>query len=121
MPSERIQRAAKSDEVARNQFRPLVDELVERMLPVGARLATVNRSGLVVYQRAFERDVLAVRFHRELLQVGGKALDVLLVWQLRNGLRAEKIFVPDPEQAHQHRQIALERRRAKMLVDRVEA
>src|ERR1039458_3544305 len=100
MASERIERPAETDEVARDQFRPLVDELVERMLAVGAGLAPVNRSRLIIDGRAFERDVLAVGFHRQLLEIGGKALEVLLVRQYRDGLRTEEIVVPDSEQAH---------------------
>src|SRR5207244_2347259 len=102
MAPETIQGPAETDEVARNNFRALMDELIERMLAVGAGLAPINRPGLIVDWRALERDVLAIRFHRELLQIGGKALQVLLVRQHRDGLRAEKVVVPDSEQAHQN-------------------
>src|ERR1035437_8853871 len=95
MASERIQRPAETDEVAWDKLRSLVDELVEGMLAVGAGLAPVNRSRLIIDGSAFERDVLAVRFHRQLLEIGGKALEVLLVRQHRDGLRAEEIVVPD--------------------------
>ena len=63
----------------------------------------------------------ASRSHRELLQVGGKSFQVLIVGQHRDRLRAEKIVVPDREQTHQHRQIMLERRDAEMLVHLIEA
>src|SRR5579884_2411066 len=95
MPSERIQRAAKGDEVARDEFRALVNQLIEGMLAVGARLAPENRPGLIINMPAVERDVFAVRFHRELLQVGRKALQVLLVRKDADSLRAEEIVVPD--------------------------
>jgi len=36
MAAETIQRSAETDEVARNNFRSLMDELIERMLAVGA-------------------------------------------------------------------------------------
>ena len=65
--------------------------------------------------------MLAVALHGQLLQIGRKALQVLLVGQDRDGLGAEEIVVPDGQQAHEHRQIALERRGAEMLVHLMEA
>ena len=65
--------------------------------------------------------MLAVALHRQLLQVGREALQVLLVGQHRDRLRAEEVVVPDAEQPHQHRQVALERRGAEVLVHLVEA
>ena len=91
------------------------------MLPVGARLAPENRSGLIIHDRAVERDVLAVGLHRELLQVRREALQVLFVGEHADRLRAEKVVVPDRQQTHQHGQVALEGRGAEMLVDRMEA
>ena len=67
------------------------------------------------------RDVLAVALHGQLLQVGRESLQVLLVRQHRDRLGAEEIVVPDAQQAHEHRQVALERRGAEMLVHLVEA
>ena len=65
--------------------------------------------------------MLAVALHRQLLEIGREALQILIVGQHRDGLRAEKVVVPDAEKAHEHRQVALERRGAEVLVDRVEA
>jgi hypothetical protein len=74
MVSERIQGFCEPDEIARNQLGALVDELVKRVLAVGARLAPVNRSCLVIDLHALECDVLAVALHGELLQVGRETL-----------------------------------------------
>ena len=49
MPAERIQRLRERDEVARNEPRALMDQLVERMLAVGAGFAPVDRAGGVVH------------------------------------------------------------------------
>ena len=65
--AERVQRVHEADEVAGDQLRPLVDQLVEGVLAVGPRLAPVDRPGLVVDTLPLEGDVLAVGFHRELL------------------------------------------------------
>ena len=112
---------ANADQVDRDQLRPLVDQLVEAVLAVGARLAPVDRAGLVVDVPTVERDVLAVGLHRELLQVGREALEVLLVGHHADRLGAEEVAVPDAEQPHQHRQVLLERRAAEVLVHLVEA
>ena len=53
----------KSDKVARNELGSLMYQLVEGMLPVGARLAPEDRAGVVVDRRSIERDALAVAFH----------------------------------------------------------
>ena len=68
------------------------------MLAVGARLAPVDRAGLVVDALAIERHMLAVALHRELLQIRRKALEVLLVGQHGDGRRVEEIAVPDRQQ-----------------------
>ena len=46
--ADRVERVREADEVARDQARALVDQLVEGVLPVGARLAPVDRPRLVV-------------------------------------------------------------------------
>ena len=46
--AERVQRLVEADQVARDQLRPLVDQLVEGVLAVGPRLAPVDGAGLVV-------------------------------------------------------------------------
>ena len=94
-----------ADEVDRDQLRALVDQLVEAVLAVRARLAPVHRAGLVVDPRAVEGDVLAVGLHRQLLQVGGEALQVLVVRHDADRLGAEEVHVPHGEQAHEHGQV----------------
>src|SRR5208282_4550394 len=45
VPAQWIERLGKTDEVAGNQPRSLMDQLVEGVLTVGSRLAPVNRTG----------------------------------------------------------------------------
>ena len=101
--AERVQRLAEPDEVAGNELCPLVDELVERVLAVRARLAPVDRPRLVVDRPAVQRDVLAVTLHCELLQVRREAFEILVVGHDPDRLRAEEVVVPHGEQPHQHR------------------
>src|SRR3954447_16569480 len=65
--ADRVQCLRESDEVAGDEPRPLVDELVEAVLAVGAGFAPVDRSCLVVDPPPVERDGLTVRLHRQLL------------------------------------------------------
>src|SRR5215470_7184296 len=91
------------------------------MLTVGPRLAPIDRTSLGLDRRPIDRYVLAVALHRQLLEIGREALQVLIVGQHRGGLRAEEVVVPDAEKAHEHRQVAVKRRGPEMLVYRMEA
>ena len=64
---------------------------------------------------------LAVALHLQLLEIGGKAREALVVGD--HGLRgvAEDVAVPDAEEPHQHRDVLVERRLAEVLVDVVAA
>src|SRR5215470_16559609 len=90
-----IQGVDEADEVAGDEPRPLVDELIERVLAVGPRLAPVDRPCVVVHAPAVQADVFAVRFHGQLLEIRWEALEVLLVGQHGHRLRAEEVVVPD--------------------------
>src|ERR1700738_2882544 len=107
VPSERIERLDESDKVTWDKPCPLMNQLIERVLSVGSRLAPVDGPGRVVNLGPLKRHVFAVALHRQLLQVGGKSLEVLLVRQDRNGFRAEEVVVPHCEETHQHRKVAL--------------
>ena len=101
MIAERVERAGEGDEVAGDQLRALVDELIEGVLAVRAGLAPHDRTGLVVDPLALQRHVLAVALHVELLQVRGEAGEVLVVGQHRHRLSVEEVVVPQAEEAEQ--------------------
>ena len=65
--------------------------------------------------------MLAVALHGQLLEIGGESFQVLLVRQYGDRLGAEEIVVPDAQKPHQHRQVALERGGAEVLVHLVKA
>ena len=118
--TDRVERFGKTDKIARDQVRALVDELVEGVLTVRARLAPVNGAGIVIDVMSVERDALAIAFHGQLLEVGREALEILFVRQHRRRLGVEKISVPDGEKSHQNRQVFPERRGAEMFVHLME-
>src|SRR2546426_3252974 len=119
--AQRIQGLCKCDEVAGNEFRSLVYQLIEGVLSVSPGLAPIDRSRLSSDFFSVESDVFAVTLHRQLLQVCGKPLEILLVGQHGDSLSSEEIVVPHSKKAHEYRQIALEWRGAEVLVDLVEA
>src|SRR6266542_3140596 len=121
MPAERVKRLTKPDEITWDQPRSLMDQLVKRMLTVGSRLAPIDGTGIVIDFFAIERHMFAVALHRQLLQISRKALEILLIGQDRHGLCAEEIVVPHAQEAHEHRQVALEGSGSEMLVHLVKA
>lgn len=98
-----------------------MDQLVERVLTVGARLAPDDWASLVIHRVAVTVNVLAVGFHVALLEVGRKAVHVLVVRQNRFGFSAEEVVVPDPDQRQQYRQVFLRRGGGEVFVHRVRA
>src|SRR4029453_261333 len=121
VPAKRVERLVERYEVAWNESRSLMNQLIERMLAVCAWFAPIDGAGIIGDFVTIERDMFAVALHRQLLQVGRKSLQVLLVRQDRNGLCAEEVVIPNSQQPHEHRQVALEGSGAEMLVHLVEA
>src|SRR5262249_61127326 len=106
MSSKRIERLSERDEVARNKTRPLMDQLVERVLTVCSRLSPVNRSGRMNDCRSIYSDMFAVALHRQLLQIGRETLQVLFVRQYSDSLGIEEIAVPHSKKTQKHRQVS---------------
>src|SRR5215813_1065644 len=121
MTAQRIERFGESDEVARNELGSLMNQLVERVLPVRSRLAPINRTGLIGDLGTVDPYVLAVTLHRQLLQVSRESLQVLFVRQDSDSLGPKEVVVPNGQKSHQHRQIAFKRRRSEMLIHLVKA
>src|SRR5262249_53528066 len=97
MRANRIERFGESDEIAWDESRSLVNQLVERMLPIRSRLAPIDGAGLVCHFGSVERNVLAVALHRQLLQIWGEPLQVLFVRKDGDSLCAKEFVVPDRE------------------------
>src|SRR6187397_2481120 len=94
-----------------------MDELIKRMLAISPRFSPIHRTRLIGDPFSFTCHMLAIALHRQLLQIGGKTLEVLVVRKDCHGLRTEEIDIPDGEQTHEGRQIFGNRRGAKVLVD----
>src|SRR3954452_4657618 len=116
MTADGLQRLRECDEVARDHVCPLMYQLVERVLAIRSGLAEVDGARCTIDPASVERHLLTVAFHRQLLEVGRKALQVLLIWQDREGVCSEKIRIPDRQKAEDNRQVAIEGRRPEVLV-----
>ena len=108
--SQGVQRLAKADEIAGDKACALVQQLVEGMLTIGPLLAPYNGGGGCRHGPPLKSHMLAVAFHGELLQIGGKAFHILIVGQHGEGSRPEEVVVPDRQEAQQDRHVACERR-----------
>ena len=115
--ADRFFSSARSMKSAGTDVRALVQQLVERMLAHRAFRAPQDRRGGVVHRAALAVDALAVRFHLELLQVGGQQAQRVRVRQHRVGRRAEEVRVPHADQRHQRRHVLLQRRLGEMAID----
>src|SRR5262245_5494469 len=81
--TERIECLVERYEVARNESRSLVDQLIKGMLAVGPRLTPVNGAGVTRHLRTIECNMFAVALHCQLLEISRESLQVLLIWQNR--------------------------------------
>jgi len=72
--AERIKRLDECDEIARDESRALMDQLIEGMLAIGAGFAPINWPRREVHFLSIESHVFAIALHRELLEIRRKAL-----------------------------------------------
>src|SRR4051794_11521798 len=121
MGAERIQRLTECYEVAGDESRPLMDQLVKRMLAIGSGLAPVNRVGIAEDLSSIKRNVFAVTLHCELLEISRESLQVLFVREDRYARCAEEVVVPNSQKPHKDRQVALKRGCTEVLIHLVEA
>ena len=109
------------DEVGGDHRAALVQELVERVLSVGAGFTPDHRSGLVGHRLAVDTDSLSVRLHVELLKIGRKAMEHPRVGEHGATRQIAEGAIPDLDQAEQSRSVLGDRGRCHVLVDRPES
>src|SRR6266487_394936 len=110
-----------ANEVTRNEFGALMDELVECVLSICAGLSPDDGSGLVVHLPALEIYMLSVALHIKLLKVGAETPKIMVIGQDRYSLSPKEIVVPDTNQSEEHRQVAFKRSSAEVLIHLMEA
>lgn len=95
-------------EVTGNHACSLMNELVKCMLPIGARLSPHNRTSIVVHTRSFLGNVFAIRFHVTLLEVGSKAVHILVIGQKCMGFTSVAVYIPHSQHGQENRHILLQ-------------
>lgn len=98
-----------------------MDQLIERMLTVGPRLTPDDWASLVIHRIAVTVNVFTVGFHVALLEVGRKAVHILVVRQNGFGFGTIEVVVPDTDQRQQYRQVFLRWGGGEMFIHGVRA
>eukprot|EP00128_Syssomonas_multiformis_P005248 Colp12_sorted_trinity150504_noHs@27928 len=114
---DRVEGFYGGQEVARDELGALMDELVESVLAVGARLAPNDRASLVVHLLPSASHKLAVGLHITLLEVGRKTRHVLVVGKDGGGLCTEEIVVEDADKSEKDRDVLLKWCSGEVVVD----
>lgn len=86
----------------------LMNQLIECVLAIGAWFSPNDWAGVVVDALASLRNTFAVALHVTLLEVGGKAVQILIVWKKCVCFSAKEIRVPNTEQCQNDWCILLE-------------
>src|SRR5258708_4537383 len=108
VPADRIERLIKGNEVARDEPGPLMNQVVKRMLAVRSRFTPIDWACRPRDSLPIDCDLLPASVHRQLLEVGGEPLEILLIRQDSYCLRAKEIVVPERQKPHKYGQIVLE-------------
>ena len=116
MVADLVVAVGRGDEVARNHLGALVDQLVEGVLAVRTRFAPEDRTSLVVHALGIAVNGLAVGFHVGLLEVGGKAEQVLVVREHGVAGSAEEVVVPHADEGEDNREVLVDRSGLEMLI-----
>ena len=77
----RFMPARRHHEFAWHHLRALMDKLVERVLPVGSRLAPDHRARGAIHRFARHRHALAVALHFKLLKIRWQTRQPLIIGQ----------------------------------------
>ncbi len=93
-----------------------MDQLIERVLAVGAGFAPEHRAGGDADRLTVAVGLLAVAFHFQLLQIGRQQGQRLAVGQGCRGRRAEEVGIPEGEQGQRQRQVVARPGLDEMLV-----
>jgi hypothetical protein len=111
-----VQRLLETNEVCRDQFGTLMNELKKGMLRVGSWLSPNDGSGLVANWFAIAANALAVAFHDTLLQVRRQFLQILGIRYQGFSLGPIKVVVPNTQERHNNWHVLLKRRVFEMRI-----
>jgi hypothetical protein len=79
-----------NNKISWDELSALVQELIEGVLGVGGWLAEENRTGGVFNHVVVPRNRLAIGLHRQLLEVGGEPVEVLVESEIINNYNSRR-------------------------------
>src|SRR5579863_1826226 len=97
-----------------------MEQLIKGVLSVGAGLAPKDLTRLRGDRGSVPANGLAIRLHRQLLEIGGETDKSLGVGEDDVALRGEEVVVPDVQHPLDDRHVRLERSSTEVLVHGVE-
>jgi hypothetical protein len=114
--SQRIVTDSGRDEIAGDQFRPLMNQLIEGMLSIRPGFAPNHRAGLIVHFPPAPVNGLSIALHIPLLKVGWEAMQVLVIGQNGLCLGTKKVVVPNSDEGKYDGYVFLQSRLSEMDV-----
>lgn len=112
----RVVRLDGKKEVGRDELCALVKKLEETVLGVGGGFTEQDRTGGVLDIVTRASDGLSVALHRQLLEVGGESVEVLVKWRDQVSLSAKEVTVPDTQKTSNDGNVLLQRSLTEVLV-----
>ena len=102
--------------ITRNQTRPLMDQLIKRMLPIGTCSTPDDLPRFIVYRLSITINRLAITLHETLLQKTSQLIHVLIIGEDTLRMSTKKIGIPYTNHAQQNRNIFIKWRLPKMHI-----
>lgn len=96
------------DEVCGDELSALMQQLEERVLSVGCWLSKNDRASGVLDIFSGTGNCLSVGLHRELLEIRGETVKILIEWCNQVCLSSEKVAVPNTQKTTKYRDVLLQ-------------
>src|SRR5690349_14618920 len=105
---QRIVADGRRNEIAWDDLRALMDQLIKSMLPIRSRLSPDHRAGGIRNRLVVAIHILSIALHIPLLEIRRKPVQVLIIWQNGFGTGTKKIGIPDAQHGHDNGNIFFE-------------
>src|SRR5262249_42202088 len=83
-------------------------QLMKQVLAVGSWFSPINRTCWLSDLSSNQGNTFSIASHGQLLHIGRKSAEILLVRQYCDRLYTKEIDIPDGQQAYDHRNVALQ-------------
>ena len=97
MRPHRIEGLHRGQKIARDQFRALMNQLVEGVLSIGTGLSPDDRASAPTDRFALPVYPFTAALHVPLLEIRGEAVEILIIRKDRVSLCVVEVVVPDSQ------------------------